>query len=107
MSTKYIGLVLRAHRKKAQQRQEDIGKRLHVSAPAISRIESGEGKIAFHEIEDYLAAYGLSSECYPVFVKLLYPDEWENILRTKEAFGEDRMALDKKVEALINIGQFS
>ena len=76
---------------------EHTGKRLHVSAPKISRVESGEGKIAFHEIEDYLAAYGLSSECHPVFVKLLYPDEWENILGTKEEFGEDMKALDKRL----------
>jgi transcriptional regulator with XRE-family HTH domain len=106
MSTKYIGMVLRARRKEKQLSQVEMGKVLDVSTAIISQVESGEGKIAFHWIQDYLEAYGMSSECYPAFVKLLYPAEWVELLRRKKNLGEEWQALDDKVELLINSGQF-
>ncbi len=106
MSTKFTGLVLRARRKEIQRSPIEIGGMLDVSTGTISMVESGEDRIAFHRIQDYLDAYDLNSECYPAFVKLLYPDEWENILRMKEVIGEDWHALDNQVDLLINSGQF-
>lgn len=106
MSTKYVGLVLRARRKELQLSKVEMGKMLAVSTATISMFESGECKIAFHRIQNYLKAYGFSSDCYPLFVKLLYPVEWEDILLMKKKLGEDWQVLDNKVELMINSGQF-
>lgn len=106
MAAKYIGLVLRSRRKEMQLSQSEMGKMLRVSAATICLVESGGGKIAFHRLQDYLEAYGLSSESYPAVVKLLYPDKWEDILRMKQKIGEDWQELNNKVELLINSGQF-
>jgi hypothetical protein len=69
-------------------------------------VEKGERKIAFDRIQNYLAAYGLSSDCYPLFVKLLYPIDWEHLLIMKEQLGEPWEALEDRVELMIDSGQF-
>ena len=48
----------------------------------------------------------MSSDCYPLFVKLLYPIEWEHLLIMKEQLGEPWEVLEDKVELMINSGQF-
>lgn len=106
MSNKYIGLVLQARRKEIRLSQVEMGVVLDVSTTTISMVENGKSKIAFHSITDYLDAYRLSSDCYPIFVKLLYPIEWEHLLIIKEQLGEPWRDLDNEVEVMINSGQF-
>jgi transcriptional regulator with XRE-family HTH domain len=84
MPTKYIGLVLRARRKALLLSQTEIGKILDVATSKICMVENSQRTIALHRIQDYLEAYRLSSNCYPVFVKLLYPLEWEQQLVLKD-----------------------
>lgn len=104
--TKYIALVLRARRKEIGISQAEIGAMLNISRTTISMVEKGERKITFDRIQHYLAAYGLSSDCYPLFVKLLYPLDWEHLLIMKEQLGEPWEALEDKVELMINSCQF-
>jgi len=61
ISRKYIGLVLRACRKEIQLSQVEMGEVLQISPSTINQVESGDVKIAFHKIQDYLGAYGLNS----------------------------------------------
>jgi transcriptional regulator with XRE-family HTH domain len=106
MSSKYIGLVLRARRNEIRLSQVKMGVLLDVSTTTISMVENGKSKIAFHRIPDYLEAYRLSSDCYPIFVKLLHPIEWEHLLIIKEQLGEPWRDLDNEVEVMIDSGQF-
>lgn len=106
MAARYIGVVLRARRKELMLSQAEVGEMLNVSATTISMIEKGEQEIPFQKIEHYLVAYGLSSACYDVIVKLEYPSKWDDIVAMEDHMGKNGKALDNKVELMINSGQF-
>jgi len=103
---KFVGTVLLARRKEVALTQAEVGNRLDVSTTTINMIERGVHKVPFPRIHDYVQVYKLSEDCCAVFIKLLYPSEWHEILVMMGQSGEDWESVDDQVELTINEGNF-
>ena len=103
---KFVGTVLLARRNEVALTQAEVGNILDVSTTTISMIERGVLNIPFPRIHDYVQVYELSEDCCAVFIKLLYPSEWHEILVMMGHSGEDWKSIDEKVDLVINEGNF-